>query len=437
MRSLEVHLNERLVGTLNEGQDLWSFRYDPAWRQAPDGFDLSPALARTQVLHEDGGSHRPVQWYFDNLLPEETLREAVSKEARIQGDDAFALLQYLGAESAGSLVLTPPGVSGQRPVSGGELRPLSDEALSQRIRALPRSTLGSGAPKRMSAAGAQHKLLVVLRQGQLFEPVGSEPSTHILKPDHPGQDYPHSVINEYFTMRLAQAVLGDVPAVYRRYVPEPVYLVQRFDRDSDANGPTRRRHIIDACQLLDKPRAFKYRAASLESLAQVVAQCRNRTRTRLRLYGWLVFNLLLGNDDNHLKNLSFVVGPEGLDLSPWYDMLATASYRTPAIVNERADWPRVDLMLPLPGAARFGEVGRSNVLLAGEALGLPRRIGERELDRLRAGIAAAVPATIAAIEAENRLSPQGAAVLGGELRLLRTIQHVVVAEMLRRTAPQG
>jgi len=37
------------------------------------------------------------------------MREAVSKEANIHGDDAFALLEYLGAGSAGSLVLLPPG----------------------------------------------------------------------------------------------------------------------------------------------------------------------------------------------------------------------------------------------------------------------------------------------------------------------------------------
>src|ERR1700737_47000 len=108
MRKLIAYLNGRHVGTLSEGSDLWSFEYDPQWVSAPDSFDLSPALTRSQLVHQDGGSERPVQWYFDNLLPEEQMREAVSKEAKINGDDAFALLEYLGAESAGSLVLLPP-----------------------------------------------------------------------------------------------------------------------------------------------------------------------------------------------------------------------------------------------------------------------------------------------------------------------------------------
>ncbi|WPB59008.1 HipA domain-containing protein [Xylophilus sp. GOD-11R] len=430
MRSLEVYLDERHVGTLGEGDDVWQFRYEEPWRASLDAFDLSPALPRGTALHQDGGSHRPVQWYFDNLLPEESLREAVAKEAHIQGDDAFALLEYLGAESAGSLTLLPPGM----PVpSKSDARALGDEALSRRIRALPRSTLSSQAPKRMSAAGAQHKLLVVVRDGALFEPVGAQASTHILKPDHPGDDYPSSVINEYFTMTVARAVLGEVPAVSRRYVPEPVYLVERFDRWSGPQGQTLRRHIVDACQLLDKPRGFKYRAASLQALAEVVTRCRNRAATRLRLYAWLVFNVLIGNDDNHLKNLSFLVDAEGVEFAPAYDLLATAAWQTRAIAGDQATWPNLPMMIALPGATHFGDVNRDSLLAAGEALGLPRRLGERELDRIATALAQVVPATLAAIEAQNQALPESARPwLAGELRLLRTVAHVVVAEMLER-----
>ncbi len=432
MRSLDAYLNHRKVGTLCEGDDLWRFEYDAEWMQAADGFDLSPGLPRTRQRHLDGASRRTVQWYFDNLLPEETLREAVGKEAGIVGDDAFALLAYLGAESAGSLLLLPPG----HPVSGqGGVVPLPDVALCRRIRDLPRTTLGSGAPKRMSAAGAQHKLLVVVRDGALFEPVGAEPSTHILKPNHPSSDYPASVINEYFCMRLVQAVLGDGPAVHRRYTPEPVYLVERFDRYADAEGNTQRKHIVDACQLLDKSRSFKYQAASVATLAEIVDRCRNRAVTRLRLFSWLVFNLLIANDDNHLKNLSFLVTHEGIALAPWYDLLSTGSYRTRAFADERATWPAVDMMVPLPGASRFGEVTRSAVLQAGEGLGVPRRLAERELDRIATEMARTVPRLVDAIAHENVALPKAVhAHLAGEMRLLRTIVHLVIPEMLGRVA---
>ena len=367
-------------------------------------------------MHQDGGTERPVQWYFDNLLPEEQMREAISKEARIDGDDAFALLEYLGAESAGSLVLLPPDKDVNEP---GGLRPLSDEELARRIRNLPRATLGSGAPKRMSLAGAQNKLLVVYRDGALFEPIGSEPSTHVLKPNHLSHAYPASVVNEYLVMSLARDVGLSVPPVFRRYTPEPIYLIERFERRIGTQGRTERRHIIDACQLLNKSRAFKYQSAILAALAQIVEYCRNRASTRLELYRWLVFNVLVANGGNHLKNLSFLVSAEGMELAPAYDLLSTGSYHTRAFGNERADWPATHLAIPLPGATTFAQVSRNSILSAGEALGLPRRVGERELDRLSRKVPDALSALARRVEAENAGCPEPARVfLGGEARLL-------------------
>jgi serine/threonine-protein kinase HipA len=430
MRKLTAYLNGRAVGTLAEGNDLWSFEYDSKWVGLPDSFDLSPALPRSQLQHEDGGSDRPVQWYFDNLLPEEQMRAAVSKEAKVHDDDAFALLEYLGAESAGSLVLLPPGQQIDEP---GDLRPLSDDALAQRIRNLPRVPLSSDAPKRMSVAGAQNKLLVVYRDDHLFEPVGSEPSTHILKPNHVGDDYPASVINEYFTMSLAHSVGLPVPAVFRHYTPEPVYIVERFDRFADSDGRTQCRHIIDACQLLNKSRAFKYKTATLDALLQVIDRCRNRVVTRLSLYRWLTFNLLVANTDNHLKNLSFLVGPAGIELAPAYDLLSTGAYHTRAFANERANWPAVDLAIELPGASTLGAVTRDSILSAGEILGVPRRIGARELDRLMRDLPSAIDQLEQNIERGNAdLAETVRVFLAGETRLVATVKHIVVRDMLQR-----
>jgi len=429
MRTLEAFLNDQRVGTLSEGEDLWRFEYDAKWVNVPNAFDLSPHLARSDLVHVDGGTDRPVQWYFDNLLPEEEQREAVAKEAKVGGEDAFGLLEYLGAESAGSLVLLQPGAARQP----RGLKPLSHADLSARIRNLPRASLSSGAPKRMSVAGAQSKLLVVYREGALYEPVGSEPSTHILKPNHRHEDYPSSVINEYTTMRLAAALKLPVPAVSRRYVPEPVYLVERFDRFTDAEGVTQRRHIIDACQLLNRSRGFKYTGATLESLGDIIAACRNRVSTRLRLYHWLIFNVMIANGDNHLKNLSFMVGSEGIELSPAYDLLSTGTYHTKAFAGNRADWPRVKLSIEMPNAPTLATVNRKSLLEAGEALGLPKTIGERELNRMMAALPGALKHLIEEVSNENARLPQAPKrFLAGEIRLLNTMQHIVVPETLGR-----
>lgn len=437
MRSLNVLSNGRLVGLLTEDNNLWQFRYDAQWAGDPKTFDLSPHLPRRAPAPiVDGASERPVQWYFDNLLPEEGLRTAVSREARIAEADAFGLLAYLGSESAGSLVLQDPGAD-PAPAPGSQ--DLSDEALSQRICVLPKVTLQHSAPKRMSLAGAQHKLLVIYSGDRIYEPVGATPSTHILKPDHRDKDaYPSSVINEYAMMKLAASLKLDVPRVYRRYCPEPVYIVERFDRVVHGALPqeahrTERLQLIDTCQLLNKDRLFKYSAASLDTLKSVIAHCRSRGPARLALFRWLAFNLLIGNNDNHIKNISYLIDDEGVRLAPFYDLLSTASYRTRAYARSGPHWPTVDLAIALPKQPRFEDVTRAGLLDAGAALGLPAQVCSRELDAMLRSIEPNLDQLIERIGQENEHLPEPCRpFLGGEMQLLRTIRHVVVAEMVKK-----
>jgi serine/threonine-protein kinase HipA len=431
-RALDVYANTRQVGVLREANDLWTFDYLPSWAAQPDAFDLSPALPRSRLSHIDGATERPVQWYFDNLLPEEGLRTALAKDAGLEAEDAFALLQYFGAESAGSLILLPE----HAPLAQAPgLKELPADALAARIQNLPRVPLNHDAPKRMSIAGAQHKLLVVLRKGRLYEPLPGDVSTHILKPDHPEVMYASSVINEYFTMRLASVLGLPVPRVARLYVPQPVYVVERFDRRI-RTGEATRLHAIDSCQLLNKARLFKYQAATLKTLAQAVLACRTRPKARLQLFKWLVFNLLVGNHDNHLKNISFLVSHDGVEIAPCYDLLSTAVWETKAFADEKEIWPRIELAISLPGAAQFADITRDSVLAAAGELGLGRATAVRELDRMVGAIEGKAEALMAEIDAENAVAPEEAhAYFGGEVRLLRAIRHIIIAQMVAKLQP--
>lgn len=438
MRRLNVYSDRRLVGSLLENDDLWEFQYDPQWMAAADGFDLAPGLPRSMGTVTDGGTTRPVQWFFDNLLPEEGLRLAVSREAGIKGEDAFALLAWLGAESAGSLTLLAPGI--ELPTDLG-VRPLPDAELSARIADLPVHTLASTSPKRMSLAGAQHKLLVVERNGALFEPLGATPSTHILKPSHPlVETYPASVVNEFVTMQLAAAAKLPVPRVSIRYVPDPVYLVERFDRQVTGSGrgegggaiDVGRLHIIDACQLLNKSRQFKHSGASLQALRQLIDAATNRLQTRTALFRWLVFNVLVGNDDCHLKNLSFFVRPNEIRLAPHYDLLATSAYYTKAYANDRATWDGVSMAIPLPSAERFGDVTRQSLLDAGGELGLPAAVRQRILEATVKGVLGAVPKLIPDAEARHEKQQVPPNQRAAEIRFLRVLESIIVGDMAKR-----
>lgn len=434
-RSLVAWIDQAPIGYLHERDGVWAFEYAPTWVSARNSFALSPHLPLSGTVIQDGGSRRPVQWYFDNLLPEEGQRKLLAADVGGDVADAFGLLMHYGAESAGSLTLLPPE---QAPAKTHDARSLPNEELSARIRALPHVPLTHGSAKRMSLAGAQHKLAVTVRDGALLEPVGNTPSTHILKPDHTDPDYSHSVANEWFVMCLAQQAGLDVPSVERRHVPEPVYLIERFDRLQTPDGFWHRRHAIDACQLLGLDRQFKYSQGSVEMLSRIAALCRAPAPTRARLFQWLVFNVLVGNDDAHLKNLSFLVDSQGIELAPFYDLISTACYEAPLF--DKHGWPdRTTLAWPILNARRFAEVNRTVLIEAGKALGIGSGTASRLLDVLQRDIGRSADQLLQDLPAQDALAskaaPDAARFMAGEERCLRGIRHVVLAEMMRKLAP--
>ncbi|HGL6719288.1 HipA domain-containing protein [Burkholderia contaminans] len=437
-RTLVAAIDGQSIGTLHENRNLWAFEYAPSWLAQASRFALSPHLPLQAGVLRDGATTRPVQWYFDNLLPEESVRALLARDAGLPDiGDAFALLEHYGRESAGSVTLRLPADTADEDT---RLRPLDDTELDARIRHLPAVPLTHDAPKKMSLAGAQHKLPVVLRDGALFEPSGQAVSTHILKPNHPhAHDYPHSVINEWFVMTLARRVGLDVPEVERRYVPAPVYVIRRFDRAQTDTG-VERRHAIDGCQALNLPATMKYTGWSLDALATLANACRAPAPVRLRLFRWLVFCIVVGNGDSHLKNLSFLVTDSGLALAPHYDLLCDGVYET-ATYSARSRWPDLtEFTRPVAGVQRYADFTRDVLDHAGATLGLTRATAQRHIDEVLARTPAQADALLLEIAADNdamkTARPELTATLGGEMHLLRAIRHIVIHEMVERLRPR-
>ena len=83
------------------------------------------------------------------------------------------------------------------------------------------------------------------------------------------------------------------------------------------------------------------------------------------------FNVLAGNSDAHLKNLSFMVSHEGVQLAPFYGLLSIATYDSPAF--EKKGWPeQTQLAWPILGVRHFSSITRSVLLEAGAMLNLKR-----------------------------------------------------------------
>lgn len=425
-RGLAVWLNHLLVGHLREENSIWSFQYSPAWRRGEGRFGLSPALSLQSDWIIDGSSVRAVQWFFDNLLPEEGARVLLSREANIRDADSFSLLEYYGAESAGALTLLPEG---KTPDGGGEPRRLTDEELAARIKQLPRISLSKDSPKKMSLAGAQHKLPVIWHpvERELYEPTAQGLSSHILKPDHTDADsYPHSVVNEWFCMQWA-AVMGlSVPAVDIHFVPDPVYLVIRFDRQWLPQRDIERKHVIDSCQLLNLSGSYKYREASVDRLVEIIGLCRKKARAREQLFKWFIFNALIGNGDAHLKNISFFPGEGGIELAPFYDLLSTAVY-------DGENWGQQTMSYEAAGKKTFAELDRQSVLAVGGMLGLSEKISAQYLDEMRNKIEGSFSKLYEQFE-NLEIPAQCGPMKAGGLRLLRQIQHLILRPMISQLA---
>ena len=86
-RSLLAFINQTQVGILRELGGLWSFQYSDLWLSDPESYALSPYLPLEAGPLLDGASHRPVQWYFDNLLPEEGQRILLATDAHLDAAD--------------------------------------------------------------------------------------------------------------------------------------------------------------------------------------------------------------------------------------------------------------------------------------------------------------------------------------------------------------
>jgi serine/threonine-protein kinase HipA len=130
-------------------------------------------------------------------------------------------------------------------------------------------------------------------------------------------------------MKLARALKLPVPDVWLLRVPEPAFVVARYDRAA-SDGRVLGLHQIDGCQLLGHGPGWKYqRQGGLVSLPKLVAALRAlrvRGADLLQFQRWVMFNYLIGNADAHAKNVSVLIDATGYRLAPFYDLLCVRAY---------------------------------------------------------------------------------------------------------------
>lgn len=388
-KKLDVWWEDRRVGSLVQDREgKISFTYSPEWIDGETSSAISASLPKRAQRY----SQRECRPFFGGLLPEGGQRDAAAGALGVSRANDFALLDRLGGEVAGALCLLPEGETPPTAAAPHSTHALDEIGILRVLDALPARPLMAGEEGlRLSLAGAQSKVPVIVSHGSIALPTDGQPSTHILKP--PIARFPDTTENEAFVMRLAAAVGLEVASVEPRVVKDRSFLlVERYDRVREPSGAVRRLHQEDFCQALGVLSDRKYEAEGGPAIRDCFALVR-RVSSRpavdvLRLLDATIFNVLVGNADAHAKNFSILYGEGAARLAPLYDLLSTVAY--PELSN------RFAMKIGRRGTLAEMNATAWATFATDAELGLPlvrRRIGElsaaavEELPRVANGLA--------------------------------------------------
>lgn len=261
-----------------------------------------------------GGRDLP-PWFL-NLLPEGALRELVNRGLPTGETSNFDVLNWLGEDLPGAVVVR------------------AEKALDpdrQRVR----ETREDQTLIRFSLAGVQLKMSMLKQGDRLTFPATGRNGDIIAK--LPSEKFPYLPEVEYTSMKLAEAVGVTVP--FSELLPTEsvhgikeeflqagprVLAVKRFDRTDDGM----RVHMEDFSQVMGVSGDQKYSAANEETVLNIATRLGGGgTKPFLQAAKRVAVNLLLGNNDAHLKNWSlwYPVPTRG-ELSPAYDIVAAYVY---------------------------------------------------------------------------------------------------------------
>ena len=321
------------------------FTYDAAYLDAKH-----PAIAFTLPLQPapyvcEQGLHP----FFDNLAAEGWLRNAQARALKVDAGNRFALLLAFGHDCAGAVSVVDPAPVAEPAIDVGD--PTAMAALTSRA----------------SLSGIQPKLFAV-REGRSYRPARrDETSTFIAK--LPSGALRDIVENEYLTTIACRALLpGDAivaPEIANlKGIKEQALLVPRFDRLRSGA----KRHFEEFNQLLGKRSGDDKYEASYDDMAAFILTTPSCTPVDAwRLFQRILVCFLTGNTDAHLKNFAMFHTPDGLRLTPAYDLVAAAlypEYRTLALAIGNTSSLAIEALKPKHVVALSKAYGLDSAVLS-------------------------------------------------------------------------
>ena len=284
----------------------------------------NPPTLSLSLKSESGeqSAARPVRQglppFFSNLLPEGHLRDYLAALIGVKPVREFFLLAALGGDLPGAVTATA--------IEGEDGLPIDSSELS--------GTPESRGPLRFSLAGVQLKFSALAEaSGGLTIPANGAGGSWIVK--LPSLRFYGVSENEFAMLSLARAMGIAVPKIRLVTLKDIAGLptdlgrlegmalaVERFDRAP--NG--KRIHMEDFAQIFGVFPQGKYKYRSYANIAAVLSAEAGEDAV-FEFVKRLVFSVMIGNADMHLKNWS-VLYPDGRKavLAPAYDYVSTVPY---------------------------------------------------------------------------------------------------------------
>ena len=335
-RALSIWVNGNLAGEWRiPARGETEFQYDSAWVESEEGRPLSLSLP----LSLDKGSikGRPVECYFDNLLPDaDPIRKRLQDRFHTATRNAFDLLAEIGRDCVGAVQLLPPDEQPKdvHTIAAGPLSEAEVErALIHTVSPPSFAAQPSDDDFRISIAGAQEKTAFLHHDGKWCRTLGATPTTHIFKlplglVGGMQADMSTSVENEWLCARILRAYgLPAARSEIAQFGSQKVLVVERFDRQLHSSGKYWLRLVQeDFCQATATPSSTKYErdgGPGLLNIARILRGSVNRDPDLQCLLKAQILFWMLAATDGHAKNFSIRILSQGrFQLTPLYDVLS-------------------------------------------------------------------------------------------------------------------
>ncbi len=406
MRELSVYIeingNSIYVGNIlgNDSNDA-CFTYADEYSSNLENSAISISLPLSKKTFDA----KQTRIFFEGLLPEGFTRKCVADWMHAEVNDYLSILSGLGNECLGAIKIIENSKNKIIPkyqlLSQFEVKELAREGATESAQLVTKAHLS------LTGASGKVGLYYEEKEQKWYLPLGEAPSTHIVKQSH--VRLKKIVANEQLCLLTARNLGIEIPESFIVNTgsledEDILFATKRYDRkikdkSRKLNGldVPYRLHQEDFSQAMGIPAIYKYEKNKDRYLKQLFDVLKNYSAEpitdQLKLWDICVFNYLVGNTDNHIKNLSLLYGEDlkTIRLAPAYDIISTMVY----------DNCTENMAMSIDGIYDINQITRESFEKEAEYIGLGKKIAMKRFDTMVNNFVKAMQL------AQNELKEQG------------------------------